>query len=174
MQYTGKNKTLLKFEAQSDADARETNLTNTQKEQLLTIINKYKNIAGNYSSTMIQGVGHAYCDSGILSDGWAVADVEILSEYLRDTVASTVNRKNKYGVEDETSVLYETDIVNCVGDSIIEMHTDGKRKARWDTLYIDEVNAMLGKQQQFDDLEDALGYAWFLEAHILESEAQII
>ena len=93
MQYTGKNKTLLKFEAQSDADARETNLTNTQKEQLLTIINKYKNIAGNYSSTMIQGVGHAYCDSGILSDGWAVEDVEILSEYLRSKVKSTVGKK---------------------------------------------------------------------------------
>jgi hypothetical protein len=180
MQYTGKNKTLLKFEAQSDADARETNLTNTQKEQLLTIINKYKNIAGNYSSTMIQGVGHAYCDSGILSDGWAVEDVEILSEYLRSKVKSTVGKKNKYGIVDETSVFYETDIVNCVGDSIIEMHTDGKRKARWDTMYIDEVNTMLGKQQHINDLEDALGYAWFLEAEILyeddlelrESEAQ--
>ena len=166
MQYTGKNKTLINFEAQSDAD--ETNLTNTQKEQLLTIINKYKNIAGNYSSTMIQGVGHAYCDSGILSDGWAVEDVEILSEYLRDTVASTINRKNKYGIVDETSVFYETDIVNCVGDSIIEMHTDGKRKARWDTMYIDEVDAMLGKQQHIDDLENALGYAWGLEEYILE------
>jgi len=167
MQYTGKNKTLINFEAQSDAD--ETNLTNTQKEQLLTIINKYKNIAGNYSSTMIQGVGHAYCDSGILSDGWAVEDVEILSEYLRDTVASTINRKNKYGIVDETSVFYETDIVNCVGDSIIEMHTDGKRKARWDTMYIDEVDAMLGKQQHIDDLENALGYAWGLEEYIVEN-----
>ena len=162
-----KNKTLINFEAQSDAD--ETNLTNTQKEQLLTIINKYKNIAGNYSSTMIQGVGHAYCDSGILSDGWAVEDVEILSEYLRDTVASTINRKNKYGIVDETSVFYETDIVNCVGDSIIEMHTDGKRKARWDTMYIDEVDAMLGKQQHIDDLENALGYAWGLEEYIVEN-----
>jgi len=60
------------------------------------------------------------------------------------------------------------------------MHTDGKRKARWDTMYIDEVNTMLGKQQHINDLEDALGYAWFLEAEILyeddlelrESEAQ--
>ena len=50
------------------------------------------------------------------------------------------------------------------------MHTDGKRKARWDTLYIDEVDAMLGKQQHIDDLENALGYAWFLEAHILHDE----
>ena len=178
MQYTGKNKTLLNYEA--DGDYYECGLTNTQKEKLLDIVNKYKFIDGNYSTTMIQGVGHAYCDSGILSDGWAVEDVEILSEYLRDTVASTINRKNKYGIVDETSVFYETDIVNCVGDSIVEMHTDGKRKARWDTMYIDEVNTMLGKEQHINDLEDALGYAWFLEAHILyeddlelkESEAQ--
>lgn len=167
--YTGKNTTLLKYEAQ--ADGYETNLTNTQKEKLLAIIYKYKNIAGNYSSTMIQGVGHAYCDSGILSDGWAVEDVEILSEYLRDTVASTVGSKNKYGVEDETSVFYETDVVNCVGDDLIEMHTDGKRKAMWDTLYIGEVNAMLGSDAEIlDKSEDALGYAWFLEAYILHEE----
>lgn len=168
MQYTGKNTTLLKYEATSDY--AESDLTNTQKEKLLAIIYKYKNIAGNYSSTMIQGVGHAYCDSGILSDGWAVEDVEILSEYLRDKVTSTVGKKNKYGIVDETSVFYETDIVNCVGDGIIEMHTDGKRKARWDTLYIDEVDSMLGKQQHIDDLENALGYAWNLEAYILHEE----
>jgi len=165
--YTGKNKTLLAYEASTDADDYYTDsgLSNTQKEKLLEIVNKYKFIAGNYSSTMIQGVGHAYCDSGILSDGWAVEDVEILNEYLRETVASTVGSKNKYGVEDETSVFYETDIVNCVGDSIIEMHTDGKRKAMWDTLYIDEVNTMLGSDAEIlDKSENALGYAWFLEA----------
>ena len=169
--YTGTNTTLLAYEAQTDY-AEDSGLTNTQKEQLLEIVNKYKFIDGNYSSTMIQGVGHAYCDSGILSDGWAVEDVEILNEYLRETVASTVGSKNKYGVEDETSVFYETDIVNCVGDSIIEMHTDGKRKARWDTLYIDEVDAMLGKQQHIDDLEDALGYAWYLEAYLEAQEVK--
>jgi len=173
--YTGKNKTILNFEAQEGVDWNndyETNLNNTQKEKLLEIINKYKFIAGNYSSTMIQGVGHAYCDSGILSDGWAVEDVEILSEYLRDKVKSTVGTKNEYGCDNEESVFYETDIVNTVGDSIIEMHTDGKRKARWDTLYIDEVDAMLGKQQHIDDLEDALGYAWYLEAYLEAQEVK--
>jgi len=169
MQYTGKNTTLLKYEATSDY--AESTLTNTQKEKLLAIIYKYKNIAGNYSSTMIQGVGHAYCDSGILSDGWAVEDVEILSEYLRDTVKSTVGSKNKYGVEDEESVFYGTDIVHTVGDDIIEMHTDGKRKGMWDTLYIDEVNTMLGSDAEIlDKSEDALSYAWFLEAYILDEE----
>ena len=129
--------------------------------------NKYKFIEGNYSSTMIQGVGHAYCDSGILSDGWAVEDVEILSEYLRDTVKSTVGTKNEYGCDAEESVFYGTDIVHCVGDDIIEMHTNGKRKGMWDTLYIDEVHAMLGSDENILKLsEDALGYAWYLEAYM--------
>jgi hypothetical protein len=170
MKYTGKNKTILNFEAQEGVDWNndyETDLNNTQKEKLLEIINKYKFIEGNYSSTMIQGVGHAYCDSGILSDGWAVEDVEILSEYLRDKVTSTVGSKNKYGIVDETSVFYGTDIVHCVGDDIIEMHTDGKRKGMWDTLYIDEVNTMLGSDENIMKLsEDALGYAWYLEAYM--------
>ena len=158
--YTGKNKTLLHFEAQGDG--YETNLTDTQKEKLFDIVNKYKFIDGNYSGTMIQGVGHAYTDSGILSDGWAVEDVEIFGEYLRDKVKSTVGKKNKYGIVDETSVFYETDVIDSIGDKLIEMHTDGKRKARWDTMYIDEVNAMIGR----DNLDSALGYAWFLEAHM--------
>jgi hypothetical protein len=170
MKYTGKNKTILNFEAQEGVDWNndyETDLNNTQKEKLLEIINKYKFIEGNYSSTMIQGVGHAYCDSGILSDGWAVEDVEILSEYLRDKVTSTIGKKNKYGIVDETSVFYGTDIVHCVGDDIIEMHTDGKRKGMWDTLYIDEVNTMLGSDENIMKLsEDALGYAWYLEAYM--------
>ena len=169
MQYTGKNTTLLKYEATSDY--AESDLTNTQKEKLLAIIYKYKNIAGNYSDTMIQGVGHAYCDSGILSDGWAVEDVEILGEYLRDKVTSTVGKKNKYGIVDETSVFYETDIVHDCGDAIIEMHTNGKRTGMWDTLCIGEVNDMLGSDAEIlDKSEDALGYAWHLEAYILHEE----
>ena len=164
--YTGTNTTLLAYEAQTDY-AEDSGLTNTQKEQLLEIVNKYKFIDGNYSSTMIQGVGHAYCDSGILSDGWAVEDVEILSEYLRDKVKSTVGTKNEYGCDAEESVFYETDIVHTVGDDIIEMHTNGKRTGMWDTLYIGEVNDMLGSDENILKLsEDALGYAWYLEAYM--------
>jgi len=86
---------------------------------------------------------------------------------LRDNVASTVGKKNKHGIVDETSVFYETDIVHTVGDDIIAMHTDGKRKAMWDTLYIGEVNAMLGDDAAIlESSENALGYAWFLEAYM--------
>ena len=29
------------------------------------------------------------------------------------------------------SIFYETDVIDSIGDKLIEMHTDGKRKARW-------------------------------------------
>ena len=105
MKYTGTNTTLLAFEASNydfnvkhncgGDETRCYNLTDAQKEALFKVVDKYKFIAGNYSSTMIQGVGHAYCDSGITSDAWAVEDVEILGEYLRSTVASTEGKKKQ-------------------------------------------------------------------------------
>lgn len=177
MKYTGTNKTLLAFEASGDYNNAD-NFTDAQKETIFKVVDKYKFIEGNYSSTMIQGVGHAYCDSGILSDGWAVEDVEILSKYLRDTVADS---------EDEESVFYGTDIVNCVGDDIIAMHTDGARTARWDTLFINEMETALGndkydvegvnvdelgkgKYEGYIDTETWASYAWDLESYMYENK----
>ena len=174
MRYTGTNKTLLAFEASNydynvkhNCGGDETacyNLTNEQKETLFKVVDKYKFIAGNYEATMIQGVGHAYCDSGIISDAWAVEDVEILSEYLRDTVASTVDKKNKYGIVDEQSVFYDTEIVHTVGDSIINTHTDGARTHMWHNLFIAEMETALN----IDDTETWAEYAWDLESYMYE------
>ena len=177
MKYTGTNKTLLAFEASGDYN-EDDNFTNTQKETILSVVDKYKFIEGNYSSTMIQGVGHAYCDSGILSDGWAVEDVEILSKYLRETVADD---------EDEESVFYGTGIVHTCGDAIINMHTDGARTHMWDTLFIDEMATALGnnkydvegvnvdelgkgKYEGYIDTETWASYAWDLESYMYENK----
>jgi len=175
MKYTGKNTTLLAFEASGDYNEYD-NFTDAQKETILSVIDKYKFIEGNYSSTMIQGVGHAYCDSGILSDGWAEEDVEILSKYLREEVEGT-----------DESVFYGTDIVNYVGDSIIAMHTDGKRTHRWDTLFIADMDTALGndkydvegvnvdelgkgKYEGYIDIETWASYAWDLESYMYENK----
>ena len=186
MKYTGTNTTLLAFEASETVDS---NFTNAQKETIFKIVDKYKFIEGNYSSTMIQGVGHAYCDSGILSDAWAEEDVEILGEYLRDTVASTVNKKNKYGVVDEESVLYGTDIVHECGDSIINMHTNGARTHMWHNLFIADMDTALGndkydvegvnvdelgkgKYEGYIDIEEWASYAWDLESYMYEQHVK--
>jgi len=176
MKYTGTNTTLLAFETSNyDFNVKHNcggdealcyNLTNEQKEALFKVVDKYKFIEGNYEATMIQGVGHAFCDSGIISDAWAVEDVNILSEYLRDTVASTVNSKNEYGVVDETSVFYDTEIVHTVGDDIIRMHTEGKRTHMWHNLFIADMEEATG----IDDIEEWASYAWDLESYMYENK----
>lgn len=175
MKYTGTNKTLLAFEKSGDY-RNEDNFTDAQKETIFKVVDKYKFIEGNYSSTMIQGVGHAYCDSGILSDGWAVEDVEILSKYLRDEVEGT-----------DESVFYGTDIVYECGDAIINMHTNGARTHRWDTLFINEMDTALGndkydvegvnvdelgkgKYEGYIDIEAWASYAWDLESYMYENK----
>ena len=163
MQYTGTNKTLLAFEASNydfnvkhncgGDEAKCYNLTIEQKETLFKVVDKYKFIAGNYETTMIQGVGHAYCDSGIMSDAWADEDVEILNKYLRDTVEGT-----------DTSIFYETEIVYTIGDSIINTHTDGKRTHMWHNLFIADMETELN----IDDTETWAEYAWDLESYMYE------
>ena len=156
MRYTGTNTTLLAFEASGDYN-NDDNFTNTQKEAILGVVDKYKFIEGNYETTMIQGVGHAYCDSGIISDAWAEEDVEILSKYLRDTVADD---------EDEESVFYGTDIVHTVGDDIINVHTEGKRTHMWHNLFIADMEEALN----IDDIEEWASYAWDLESYMYENK----
>ena len=165
MQYTGTNKTLLAFEASNydynvkhNCGGDETkcyNLTNEQKEALLKVVDKYKFIAGNYEATMIQGVGHAYCDSGIMSDAWADEDVEILNKYLRDTVEGT-----------DTNIFFDTDIVYKCGDDIIDTHTDGARTHMWHNLFIAEMETALN----IDDTETWAEYAWDLESYMYEQQ----
>ena len=165
MRYTGTNTTLLAFEKSNydfnvkhNCGGDETacyNLTDKQKETIFKIVDKYKFIEGNYETTMIQGVGHAYCDSGIISDAWATEDAEILSKYLRDTVADT-----------DTSIFYETDIVQEIGDSIINLHTDGKRTHMWHNLFIADMETAL----DIDDREKWAEYAWDLESYMYENK----
>jgi hypothetical protein len=166
MRYTGTNTTLLAFEKSNyDFNVKHNcggdenacyNLTDKQKETIFKIVDKYKFIEGNYSSTMIQGVGHAYCDSGITSDSWATEDVEILSKYLRDEIADT-----------DTNIFYETEIVQEIGDSIINLHTDGKRTHMLHNLFIAEMETALNNTH---DIETWAEYAWDLESYMYENK----
>ena len=46
------------------------------------VIAKYGNIEGNSESTMLEGIVHAYCDSGITTDGLSANDVKVLEDYF--------------------------------------------------------------------------------------------
>ena len=59
-------------------------LTQAQKDAMQALVNKYKDVEGSYESTMLEGIVHAYCDSGILTDALSAEDAERISTYFTD------------------------------------------------------------------------------------------
>lgn len=59
-------------------------LTEQQKLQLQQIVDKYKHVEGDYEATMLQGIVHGYCDSGIITDGYSVECAERVSKYFTE------------------------------------------------------------------------------------------
>ncbi len=57
-------------------------LTQTQKDALQVIVDKYAHVEGSYESTMLGGIVHGYCDSGILTDAYSVEDAELVAKYF--------------------------------------------------------------------------------------------
>ena len=60
-----------------------TTFTEQQFAQLEALTREWNNkCEGDYESTFVGGVAHAYCDSGIMTDGLSGADVTMLSKYF--------------------------------------------------------------------------------------------
>ena len=59
-------------------------LTHAQKDAMQALVNKYAHVEGSYESTMLGGIVHAYCDSGILTDALSAEDAERISTYFTD------------------------------------------------------------------------------------------
>ena len=59
-----------------------TTLTQTQKDAMQALVNKYAHVEGSYESTMLGGIVHGYCDSGILTDSYSVEDAELVAKYF--------------------------------------------------------------------------------------------
>ena len=61
----------------------DTQLTDEQRKQLAALTHKWNTLCeGDYESTFVGGVAHAYCDSGIMTDGLSAADVAMFSKYF--------------------------------------------------------------------------------------------
>ena len=54
----------------------------SEKAELQSLVNKWKNIEGDYSSTMLQGIAHYMCDSGIQTDAYSIADAVYIDKNL--------------------------------------------------------------------------------------------
>ena len=59
-------------------------LTQTQKNAMQVLVNKYAHVAGSYEDTMLAGIVHAYCDSGILTDAYSVEDAALVAQYFTE------------------------------------------------------------------------------------------
>jgi hypothetical protein len=59
-------------------------LTQQQKDAMQALVNKYAHVEGNYESTMLGGIVHGYCDSGILTDAYSVEDAELVAKYFTE------------------------------------------------------------------------------------------
>ena len=99
---------------------------------------------GDYESTFVGGVAHAYCDSGIMTDGLSARDVEMLSKYF---TAETI-----YNAE--------------VGIDDMEQWVTQLEGTHWTTdffKFVEAVNSVLTAEQLLNEensVEAAMHYCW--------------
>jgi len=82
-------------------------LTAEQKAELTAHVKKWANIEGDYEATMLGGIWHFRCDSGIFEDALSVADREWITANTTDSDGKLLE---KYGDEemcDYTDDYYE-------------------------------------------------------------------
>ena len=72
-------------------------LTAQQRDELTAHVKKWANIDGDYEATMLGGIWHYRCDSGIFEDALSVADREWIEANTTDSDGKTLK---KYEDED--------------------------------------------------------------------------
>ena len=122
-----------------------TTFTDTQFAQLEALTREWNTrCEGDYESTFVGGVAHAYCDSGIMTDGLSARDVEMLTKYF----TSETIYNAEVGIDD-----METWVTQLEGNT-------------WQTdlfTFVAAVNAVLTKEQLTDEedaVEAAMHYCW--------------
>ena len=122
----------------------DTQLTAQQQSTLKALTHKWNTLCeGDYESTFVGGVAHAYCDSGIMTDGLSAADVAMLSKYFTG------------------ETIYSAEV------SIDELEALVARmeETEWQTdlfKFVDAVNRVLTAEQHknLDSTETAMSYCW--------------
>ena len=122
----------------------DTKLTDEQKNTLRTLTQEWNTkCEGDYESTFVGGVAHAYCDSGIMTDGLSAADVAMLSKYFTG------------------ETIYSAD----VGIDELEALVARMENTEWQTdlfKFVAAVNNVLTDEQHknMDATEAAMSYCW--------------
>ena len=122
----------------------DTQLTAQQQSTLKALTHKWNTLCeGDYESTFVGGVAHAYCDSGIMTDGLSAADVAMLSKYFTG------------------ETIYSAD----VGIDELEALVARMENTEWQTdlfKFVAAVESVLTDEQRehMDSLEAAMSYCW--------------
>ena len=122
-----------------------TTFTAEQFAQLEALTREWNNkCEGDYESTFVGGVAHAYCDSGIMTDGLSGADVTMLTKYFTgETIYNseiTIEDMEQWVTQLEGNT-WETDLYKFVA---------AVRDVLTETQCVDEEDA----------LEAAMHYYW--------------
>ena len=122
----------------------DTKLTAEQCDTLRTLTQQWNaKCEGDYESTFVGGVAHAYCDSGIMTDGLSAADVAMFSKYFTG------------------ETIYSAEI----GIDELEALVARMENTEWQTdlfKFVDAVNRVLTAEQHknLDSTETAMSYCW--------------
>ena len=127
------------------ADELRKHFTDADKERMLEIVQKFKHIKGTHCATVLTGMAKAHTDTGIVSDGWAEADLDIFDKYLKD---------------------WDTNITHACGDNIVQAHFEDLGYKRVRNMYDTKVWAEM-KGTLFMQSETALTYMADLEDYIV-------
>ena len=122
-----------------------TTFTQEQFAQLEALTREWNaTCEGDYESTFVGGVAHAYCDSGIMTDGLSARDVTMLTKYFT------------------SETIYNSEIT--IED--MENWVTQLEGATWQTdlfRFVEAVNGVLTAQQLIDEensTEAAMHYCW--------------
>ena len=139
---------MLNTQTQTQTQTNETyNTTFTAEQfaQLEALTRTWNNkCKGDYEPTFVGGVAHAYCDSGIMTDGLSGADVNMLTKYFT------------------SETIYSSEIT--IDD--METWVTQLEGATWQTdlfRFVEAVNGVLTAQQLIDEensTEAAMAYCW--------------
>ena len=122
----------------------DTQLTAQQQNTLRALTHKWNTLCeGDYESTFVGGVAHAYCDSGIMTDGLSAADVAMLSKYFTSETIYSAN----------------------VGIDELEALVARMEEGEWSTdlfKFVSAVESVLTDEQRehLDSTEAAISYCW--------------
>ena len=89
----------------NDTSTVRMDMTAEQRAELTAHVKKWANIDGDYEATMLGGIWHYRCDSGIFEDALSVAD----REWITENTEADGEMLAEYYTEDEgyTDAYYE-------------------------------------------------------------------